>query len=153
MGGIGSGRKAEDLTGRRYGVVIAIRHDRGDWICRCDCGGEIRIRPDRLKLGRFTCRCRSAHRNVIGEMTLEYKRYRAMIQRCEDSNHPSWKYYGARGIVVCERWRKSFTAFLEDMGAVPLGKTLDRIDNDKGYEPSNCRWATPKEQIANRRAG
>ena len=73
-----------------------------------------------------------------------------MRQRCLNPNNKEFKNYGARGIQVCERWG-DFRAFFEDTGEVPAGKTLDRIDNDKGYEPSNCRWATRAEQLRNQR--
>jgi hypothetical protein len=74
-----------------------------------------------------------------------------MIGRCHRPTHQAWPWYGGRGIVVCERWRASFQAFLEDMGEAPDGLWLDRIDGDQGYEPGNCRWVTPKQSAANRR--
>ena len=73
-----------------------------------------------------------------------------MKARCDDSSNLSFKHYGAKGITYCERW-KSFANFLADMGQRPEGKTLDRIDPSKGYEPANCRWLTPTEQIRTRR--
>lgn len=73
-----------------------------------------------------------------------------MRKRCREVNSPDYPRYGGRGIKVCKRWNKSFLAFLEDMGERPPGMTLDRKNNDKGYTKKNCRWATQKEQIANR---
>jgi hypothetical protein len=73
-----------------------------------------------------------------------------MWQRCGNPKHPAFSRYAERGITICERWR-SFECFLSDMGERPSGLTLDRLDNARGYEPGNCRWATRKEQIRNRR--
>ncbi len=95
------------------------------------------------------------------ENPIEYRTYRSMIQRCENPNVNGYHRYGGRGIRVCARWRNSFQAFVGDMGARPLGMSIDRIDSDRGYscgkcadcaargEPRNCRWATAKQQAEN----
>ncbi len=74
-----------------------------------------------------------------------------MIRRCTSSKHTDYKNYGGRGIRVCERWLNSFENFLADVGERPMGKTLDRRENEGNYEPGNCRWATATEQNRNSR--
>ena len=81
-----------------------------------------------------------------------YSTWNNMKQRCVNPKHPAYCWYGERGISVCDKWRDSFAAFLEDMGERPSDVlSLDRIDNDGNYEPGNCKWSTVKEQAANRR--
>lgn len=82
--------------------------------------------------------------------TATYNSWSTMKQRCLNPRSPKYKSYGGRGIDVCPQWM-TFEGFLADMGVRPDGLTLDRIDNDAGYSPDNCRWATPSQQIANRR--
>ncbi len=84
-----------------------------------------------------------------GKFSPEYQTWSSMIQRCNNPKRLHYDRYGGRGIAVCERWLK-FDNFLEDMGERPLGKSLDRINNDGNYEPSNCRWATKSEQQINK---
>ncbi len=85
-----------------------------------------------------------------GKPSLTYNSWAHMKNRCQNPNYSEYKYYGGRGIKVCERWQ-DFTNFLADMGERSEGLTLDRINNSKGYEPGNCRWVTPKEQRQNQR--
>lgn len=92
-------------------------------------------------------------RLVNGKLPRTYRKWTSMIQRCYNPNHLAWKWYGGKGVTVCQRWRGSYDAFLEDMGEAPKGKWLDRIRNEVGYEPGNCRWVTPKESAANRAKG
>ena len=93
------------------------------------------------------------HKNAAhGKVTKEYRAWRNMKDRCYNKKHSSYKNYGGRSIKVCKRWLHSFENFLKDVGLSPSPiYSLDRIDNDGDYKPSNCRWATSKEQTRNRR--
>lgn len=109
------------------------------------------------RLGTMVTRADLAARNwrhghaKRGQRSPEYRAWVGMIDRCEHPSHVGFKYYGARGIKVCERWRKSFEAFLADMGQKPPRLTLERIDADGDYEPGNCEWATYRRQRQNQR--
>ena len=155
-------------VGKRFGKLVALEYrfrpnDKAYWFCRCDCGNEKEIRIDHLKSGRvISCGCHGRaviitaalkhghNRSVSTGPTRTYNCWSSMLQRCRDKNNKSFKNYGGRGIAVCERWLK-FENFLEDMGEVPEKMSLDRINFNGNYEPSNCRWATSKQQCRNTR--
>lgn len=80
-----------------------------------------------------------------------YKVWSGMIERCESPTHHAWEHYGGRGIAVCKRWRRNFQAFADDMGPRPKGYCIDRIDNNLGYSPDNCRWVSKIVSTRNRR--
>lgn len=158
------------IGGVKFGLLTTVRLSAqtvkgASWECRCECGRAATIRQDRLRSGKTrSCGCIQRRRVAeLGRRTLykhghatartgAYASWRAMRDRCLNPKRGVFAHYGGRGITICPEWQASFQSFLADMGPRPEGCTLDRIDVDGNYEPSNCRWATPKQQANNKRA-
>lgn len=158
----------QKLEGHRFGrwrVVEYAGAARGGsrYLCMCTCGTERVIFRSNLVSGKTTsCGCgksasiseaRTAHgHSRPGDVSPTYSSWGSMVNRCTNPNNQSYPRYGGRGIRVCDRWRNSFEAFLEDMGEKPKqGMSIERLDVNGHYEPGNCVWATPRRQSRNTR--
>lgn len=154
----------EDLTGRKFNrlLVLGFHHTNkyrvSYWLCKCDCGKEtVARRSNLLNEETKSCGCLNNEKRMLRffkhgmSKTIEYSSWQHMKDRCLNPRFQDYHNYGGRGITICPEWVDSFEQFYEDMKSCPDGCSLDRIDNEKGYFPENCKWSTRKEQTRNMR--
>ena len=152
-----SKNKFKDLTGQKFGNLTVIRPDHQMknhswvWECLCDCGNIHFVTSSKLNSGH-TKSCGCLRKKHGYSKTPEYDAYRHMLNRCYNPANINYKYYGGRGIQVCDRWKENIKNFMEDMGKKPSSEySLDRINVDENYSPENCRWANKFTQARNKR--
>lgn len=160
--------KAGQLIGKTFGRLTVLEFSHRNlqrsayYVCECECGEKITCRGTELSIRGIPYQCKTCNKRHMSNLlsgdsnssfshgrskTPTYRIWSGLFTRCYNEKSTVYRYYGGRGIKVCDRW-KSFESFLSDMGERPQGLQLDRIDNDGDYSPDNCRWVSSKENNA-----
>lgn len=165
--------KYKNMAGQKFSRLLALCYagckrytGKAYWVCACDCGRLKFVQGTSLRSGVIqSCGCLQKERaakacSETGKLRLhkikhghspesgkspEYTCWDGMVQRTTNPNFKHWKYYGGRGIMLCDRWRESFSNFLHDMGSKPAGHEIHRLNHNGGYEPGNCVWIGESE--------